>query len=404
MTFSFDQLRLVGLFTILFAANTIPLAILSKKRQSHNDIRIMLLFVGVYLIHVAGLFNSENFDQGTFELEKKLAMLIFPMAIYFSPRMEWRKIKNVLLSFAGSCVIVMIVCFLVAVYRWYDKSDILYFFYHTLSETVGMHASYLSMYCCFSIAILLFLTHREGNFGQSRKHKVLIIIAIMILILGVLLLSARMQLLILFLGLILYAFVRLVRKYGLAKSLIGSMLIGLIAIFITLLFPLNRERFKQVINYRNEYSISSKWGEQQFRVLIWSCAYEIIKSKPIAGVGTGDGEDMLQDCYLKNEYGSLTYFPNSRFNAHNQFLETAIQLGIGGLLILILSTIIPLYRAWRQENVFYVVFILIFMLSCMTESMLESQSGIIYFAFFNSFLFMNEISGRSQEGELNSAI
>src|SRR5437016_6103802 len=123
---------------------------------------------------------------------------------------------------------------------------------------------------------------------------------------------------------------------------------------------------------------------------MWNCALELIKSEPILEVGTGDVEDELQKCYTSNQYTSLTYWTDTRFNAHNQFLETAIGLGIPGLILLLSCFIIALYQAYMYKNIMYVIFIVLFAVSCLTESMLERQNGVVFYAFFNSLFAFNK--------------
>jgi O-antigen ligase len=166
--------------------------------------------------------------------------------------------------------------------------------------------------------------------------------------------------------------------------LIGLML-GLI-----LLSPKNRERFKEAINYKNEYALSKKWGEKQMRFLMWSSATDLIKEKPLFGFGTGDVQDELEKHYVEHDYVSLTYWKNTRFNAHNQFMETALALGIIGLLVFVIGMIFGLKEAIRNKNKLYIVFVILFLGSCLTESMLERQNGIVFFAFFNSMLLVME--------------
>lgn len=236
-----------------------------------------------------------------------------------------------------------------------------------------MHASYLSMYLCLSITTLL-VGYNHLLFSIKRRNEsILVHGAISILIVGILLLSSRMQLVIMILGLAFFIASRLARRIGMVRALLMGFAMILLLLCVALLFPVNRERFKQAINFRNEYSINSKWGEMQMRPLIWICAGEIIRDNPIVGVGIGDSNEALVACYQKNKFGSLTYFPNVQFNAHNQLLETTIQPGIVGMLLLILSVAYPLWRAIRERNLFYVVFIAIFALSCIPESMLEAK-------------------------------
>jgi O-antigen ligase len=207
----------------------------------------------------------------------------------------------------------------------------------------------------------------------------LIILSVMILLLG-----ARMQQLILLAGTVIYFLFRTYKKMGLLRSVAGAVLIGAFIIGLTLLSSSNRERFKEAFNY----DIENRYGERQGRFLIWSCAMELIKSAPVIGTGIGDVQDDLQKCYLQHEYISLTYLKDTRFNAHNQFLETAIELGVPGLLMLIISLFLSLRFALKHKKILYLVFIMLFIISCMTESLLERQNGIVFYAFFNSLLFL----------------
>jgi O-antigen ligase len=253
-----------------------------------------------------------------------------------------------------------------------------------------MHASYLSMYFFFSIVILLGLKRgahpSEGSIPKSLTYG-----AVALLTTGIILLSSRMQLLILFLGFLVYVTYQLSGRYGWRTALAGGTGVVVLLFAFSLLFPVNRERLKQAINFGDEYGISSKWGEMQMRPLVWSCAFEIIKESPLVGVGIGSGQDALQACYIRNDYGSLTYFPETRFNAHNQILEIAIQLGLLGLCIWVVSIVYPLALSIRNGNLLYVAFTMIFALSCIPESMLQRQSGITFFAFFNALLYWNNL-------------
>ena len=49
--------------------------------------------------------------------------------------------------------------------------------------------------------------------------------------------------------------------------------------------------------------------------------------------------------------------------------------------------ILPLFNAIRNEQYLYVIYLLIFALNMIFESMLEVQAGVVYYAFFNTFFF-----------------
>jgi O-antigen ligase len=385
LTFSFDWLRVTSLLVILIAVNALVLHFSAGRPGAAKGIAFFV-FIAVYLMHLPGLLATQNIDQGFFELEKKLSLLIFPLVFFFTPELKPSQTRTLLMAFVWSCALAMCICFVIATTKFLGGSDTSVFQYHDLSEPIGMHAAYLSMYLCVAIAIQLYVAKRE-----TKAEMTIFIGLFLILGLGTFLLAARAQILILVVGLTVWIVAALRSKYGAVKALLAAITLGVGLFAIALLFPLNRERFMAAVNYDYRYKLSGEWGEQQMRVLIWSCAGELISQHPVTGTGIGDGEDDLQLCYISHEYISLTIFENTRFNAHNQYLEIAIQLGFGGLLIYVLSIIVPSIQAGREKNRLYIAFMFIFGISCMTESMLESQSGIIFFAFFNSFLFINHL-------------
>ena len=102
------------------------------------------------------------------------------------------------------------------------------------------------------------------------------------------------------------------------------------------------------------------------------------------GVGTGDVKDVLLQKYQEK---GITNAYLLRLNAHNQYLQTTIALGILGLLVVLGCLFLPLYEALRQKNILVFLFILIVAFNLLVESMFERQAGIVFYSFFNALLF-----------------
>jgi len=90
---------------------------------------------------------------------------------------------------------------------------------------------------------------------------------------------------------------------------------------------------------------SATHGSLPVRVLMWQAALKTLAARPVFGVGIGQFQYQVAifnpDAVLPANVGS------SRFNAHNQFLEMAAELGvIGGLLFVGMFAAI-LWRAWK---------------------------------------------------------
>lgn len=380
---SFEQVKLTSFVIMLIIANSIVLFFLYKNDRKSLLNKTVVLFISFYLIYLLGLFRSDNIGNAFFELEKKLSLFIFPLIFYYSPKLNSKEVKNILLSFAISCILTSTYCLLVATYNLIKFNDSSLFFYHSLSGIVGMHSIYLSMFLCFSIAIFLYYCFVEVNIftGWSRY---LVYAGVFILVITVILLSARVPIIILTIGSIIYFTIRFNKKNKLIRSVLASLFIGGVIFSIVLIIPKTRERFKEGINYNGEYSVDKLGQGGAARPFIWLSALEIIRLNPVMGVGTGDVEAELTRVYNERQYIFLTE-PKMKFNAHNQFLQTAVEVGLVGLFVFVINLLFAMRFAIKKKSVLYFIFVSIFIICCLTESLIERERGIIFFAFFNSF-------------------
>ena len=74
------------------------------------------------------------------------------------------------------------------------------------------------------------------------------------------------------------------------------------------------------------------WNSVSFRLLEWRASLSTVAKSPILGTGTGDGQAALHDYY--STYNTST--TGLTYNAHNQYLQTTIELGLVGLLLLLI--------------------------------------------------------------------
>jgi O-antigen ligase len=93
---------------------------------------------------------------------------------------------------------------------------------------------------------------------------------------------------------------------------------------------------------------------------------------------------VMDQAYLDRGYDALA---EKSLNPHNSFLQLAVGLGIIALLWFLFSLIYPLPTIYKNHLWIYGFFLLSIGLNFMVESMLEKQSGVIFFAFFNSFFY-----------------
>lgn len=110
------------------------------------------------------------------------------------------------------------------------------------------------------------------------------------------------------------------------------------------------------------------------RLVSYDAALALIAEHPIGGVGPGD----LQPA-MKAKYQLL--YPNLTIELipHNQFLCTAVMLGLPLLLVLLALVISPLLA---DRQVFTVANTLLLLVSLLVEAMLEVQFGVFVYLFF----------------------
>ncbi len=118
------------------------------------------------------------------------------------------------------------------------------------------------------------------------------------------------------------------------------------------------------------------------RLEYWKASLGIIERNWLTGVGTGDMNIAFEQEYLRMH---TKLAPDQRWRSHNQFLSIFVGFGVFGLVWFLFAIFYPPIALKRFDDFFYLVFILIALLSMMTEDTIESQMGVTFFAFFYSF-------------------
>lgn len=166
----------------------------------------------------------------------------------------------------------------------------------------------------------------------------------------------------------------------------GFAAIGMIALFVWNV-PILKQRttdMVQQIIHRGENSE----GSNDARWEIWNSAIAVIKAQPLLGTGTGDVEDELFNQFKKDNFKSGIM---NGYDSHNQFIQTTVALGILGLLALIIFYGVPLYKSLVEKQYMFSVVLAFFILSSLTESLLETQCSVIFFALFSTLMSLQMV-------------
>ncbi len=339
-------------------------------------------FAALYIFYMVGMLYSKNMKFGFFDLEVKLSMLLFPL-IFATLDKDFpikKLVTNVFKAFIAGCATGTLILFGIAIWSYAGSRNPQVFFYSTFSRF--LHPSYLSMYLNLAVSILAYSLIRKER-RLTKRNQILIFLLALYLSVVIILLSSKagiFSLLFLYMVIVIYL---LVINRQIWKSLLFFLLV-LVTFYSAYNFlPTVAGRFKKtgsVLSEQNKISPENMESNSE-RLVVWKAGIEVIREHPVFGVGTGDVKDALLSEYQK-ENKLVVY--NMRLNAHNQFLQTYIALGILGLLLLLTGLVLPGWLAIRRLHFIYFSFLAVFTINILVESMLEVQAGVIYYAFFNA--------------------
>lgn len=343
-----------------------------------------ILFISLYLIYIIGLIYTDNFPNAFSILESKSLLLAAPLLIFTAhPEvLTSKRINTIFLVFLFSCTLLAITNIVMASFDYANDGKVRNFFYVELSRF--MHPSYSSMFMNLSVVFSLYFLF-INPVKLKRNLKILLWISIPILIVYIFLLQSKAGLLVFaviffILGLYLINFKK--RRFLLTVLFIFLFLSIPIVLMKLITIPVNRIG-TAVHDLENIQSVKNPEESTMQRIVVWKVTWDLAIDNLPFGVGTGDAKDVLINQY-KNK--KLTHILEKQFNAHNQYLQTFLALGIAGLLILISFIVIPFLFAIKKRDILLFLFIIIIALNMLVESMLERQAGCDFMALFISLL------------------
>lgn len=248
-----------------------------------------------------------------------------------------------------------------------------------------MHPSYLAMYFNTALLFSFFLLLRTD---LKKLHKKFLIAAFILLSVGVWLCLSKTGILVwclLIFGIVLYN--SLVRK-KLRNSILLFIFFVVVITSAIVAIPRFEMRFLNLfsISHNLEKIDKTTTESSRVRILIWAQTLELIEEEPLIGTGTGDIKDEL---FVKYRNAGMTGALGNKLNVHNQFLQVFATLGIFGFLAFMSALLFPTVRAIKDKHWLYLAFLAVFGLNLLTESMLEKQDGVIFYAFLNALLFFH---------------
>ena len=315
------------------------------------------------------------------ELERYALFLIIPAIMAAIPRIPAKKVIWTCLAFVLSTTIVTIICLIKSLLEYRLTGDYRVFYYHYLSQQMGISAIYLSDYCVAAITWLLYFAFVYQ--GTQPVKKGLAIVSSIYLSFIVFLLSSKMVIFILFVLLVYF-----VLYIGFLKKKIWISVVIILSVLIAGLVALRQLpylRWRMSVTKIEKYS-GGKDDQNglAIRSVMWTSAMELIHQRPIGGYGIRGANIELQKKYNEKNFEIGLA---EKFNCHNQYLETTLKSGIIGLLIFLSILISALITGIRQKNFLLAVLVIHYLCTSVVESTIEVQRGLAFFFFFISLFY-----------------
>ena len=350
---------------------------------------IKLIPTALWVLPFLQLFFLSKLNVHWSHLETKLSLLLFPFFILIGVELKKNFINELLKIFIVGCSISIIICLANSTFNFIYNNHSDSFYYKKLSFI--HHPSYYSMYLNFAIGILYInLVSKVNELKIQKKWSWILIISFTIFIV---LVSSRTGWISNVIINSIFMIVLIKRKFFKKRDLlVGFILLLTAGVFINISSPI-KNRFNEIIKHTLYSKKQSNYpSSTSTRIKAWKSTVELIQKNWLTGFGTGIGRIELNKTYVSKGYISLK---KKNTNTHNQYLQYLLDHGIIGFLFLFFLTIIMLIISLKERDYVYTIFIFLLIINFMTESILETQSGIVFFALFNTIFFFHWINKKA---------
>ncbi|MCB9164286.1 MAG: O-antigen ligase family protein [Flavobacteriales bacterium] len=341
----------------------------------------LLWMVVFYLWHLVGLGWTINMDFAALDLGIKLPLLVFPLLGAAGVRSALR--GPAIQAFIAANILSVAIALGLASYHSLE------YMLHVRPDEVcsgytasvpffasnfswALHPSYMALYLTMALVLVLNRSSLSGSFNGRWQ--------VVVLALGVVLCASKAGWIALA-GLGVLELHKALQDPGRRRRALGGLVLATVA--VGALYggsSLVQERVAQVVGSLGAGpEVPVQANSTSDRKQVWIAAVELIAAQPWLGVGTGDVKDALMAKYAELDYEDPL---QKRLNAHDQYLNTAVALGLPAAICLVALILVPLWSARRHGEHAMVALLLLCGFNWAVESMLEVQAGVLFLSFF----------------------
>jgi len=350
-----------------------------------------ILLIALYLAYVIGTFFTD-FPQIAFKLlEHKLSFILLPLLLMIQFK-ETFSYRNVFVGLLLGCVVGVIVG-LVHAYSCYQSIGEINC-WRTVHISPIIHPSYFAAYISITLLYLWNVCYNKRNayfFGLCCIFTSLSLLYILYTES-----LAGMLFVLLLIAAVCICFIYVKWKWIGLISCITLVVAGVVLIYRTSSIFSGQIYWAtkasiEYMNYQNDYlHLYYPYDGSTDRIIMWQMSWEQLCETPW-GVGTGNIDHVLQQ---RMEGRVHPLFIEENLNPHNQYLHTGVELGIIGLGIFLTLLIHLFIYSIRHRNWILLTVLASLAFNCLFESMLQRQSGIVFYTLMFCLLSIPTLSDK----------
>ncbi len=370
----------------------------AKAQRISSNTLASLSFL-TYLFVVIGAIYSPESNQAGKEVFSKLPLLAWPLTLGAIPSLKRPRFELILKAFVLSTALALLLSFGYALYRYTQTSNTALFYFNELLALLRVPAHYMGMYITFAYALVL----QRWAIGRPLFKAPMVNGAILLLFaFSLIFIWVRMQYLLFFFVNAIIALSYLKARFGLKKASLYFSLYSIAFALLLILIPRSRSRLVDTYYELRSFDRMIDNKQTNPRKFLWTEGSDLIAENFWWGLGTGAENTALNERLEKVDAlfwdGKTTYqLYEMGFNYHNSYLQVFAANGFFAFLTFLALLFFPFFKLKRHPYRHEArLFLLICIVSFLTESMLERQAGVLFFSFFYALLLVMPSPEREQ--------
>ncbi|WP_348678776.1 O-antigen ligase family protein [Flavobacterium coralii] len=377
-----------SLTLILFVAYTL----LSYNKENVKLRPVLMPLLAFFALMVISAIWSEDIKATFKALGRESALLFIPVAFCLNMQLSKRGVRKILNNYSLMIFLFAVFLMVKAVFRYSNTGNTEVFFYHELA-TKDISAVYLSV--MVAMAAFHFLCKKNKTFWGY--------LTLLFLMVFLFLLSSKIIILtsVLLVAAYYVFYSGMGRQFKIIALLVFFGMAGVLGYYGKISERLATEfQYNSIDNNSAEIhhvSFDEAWNRETFtandyltgttiRVYQARIFNEMLKEDNIFLTGYGlDASSLhierkgVEHNLIHTGEGGITY---NKINFHNQYIESFADLGIFGLLIVVVLLVVNLKNSIKNKEFIHIAFAVLMISLFLTESFLWRQRGVVFFTMF----------------------